>query len=230
MIPEQIAAYILLFFVSSGLGWMMEVICKLIQFGRFINRGFLIGPLCPIYGFGSVFLCLMLERFTDSPFEVFLLAMVVCGALEYLTSYCMEKFFHARWWDYSQKRFNLNGRICADTLIPFGLLGLAMLYLIKPFLFTIFAKIPHPALSYLVDGFCVLFDRPMRLYVCANENPPQCSPNRGRFHRSHHSCGAEQVGIRICTGTPCRQCFPSCTPVQQACVGQNACHAAKKSV
>lgn len=141
--------YFLLFFVSSVLGWVMEVLCKLVQFGRFINRGFLIGPYCPIYGFGAVLVTALLSRFSAEPLAVFLLAMAVCGTLEYATSYLMEKLFHARWWDYSQKRFNLNGRVCAGTLIPFGLLGLGMVYAIKPLLFGWFAALPLVALDAL---------------------------------------------------------------------------------
>lgn len=133
--PSTVCHYILLFFFCSMLGWLMEVTCKLIQFHRFINRGFLIGPYCPIYGFGAVFVTWLLSPLKAYPVAVFALAMVVCGTLEYLTSYMMEKLFHARWWDYSQKRFNLNGRVCADTLIPFGLLGLALVYFIKPVFF-----------------------------------------------------------------------------------------------
>lgn len=156
MTPEA-NYYVLLFFVSAVLGWMMEVVCKLIQFRRFINRGFLLGPWCPIYGFGAVLVTLLLSRYADSPLGVFCLAMVVCGTLEYLTSYVMEKLFHARWWDYSQKRFNLNGRVCADTLIPFGLLGLGMIYGVKPFLFRQFALLPEVWLNGLCIGLCVLF-------------------------------------------------------------------------
>ena len=73
------ASYLLLFFTASFLGWCMEVICKLIQFGRFINRGFLIGPWCPIYGFGTVLITLLLSKFTDDPLAVFALAMLLCG-------------------------------------------------------------------------------------------------------------------------------------------------------
>ena len=82
--------YILLFFTGAFLGWVMEVVCKLIQFGRFINRGFLIGPYCPIYGFGAVLVTLLLTPFSDSPVGVFVLAMVVCGTLEYLTTNCLK--------------------------------------------------------------------------------------------------------------------------------------------
>ena len=123
MTLDLVCRYFLLFFFCSMLGWLMEVTCKLFQFHRFINRGFLIGPYCPIYGFGAVFVTLLLSGFSDHPIAVFLLAMLVCGTLEYVTSYVMEKLFHARWWDYSQRKFNLNGRVCANTLIPFGLLG-----------------------------------------------------------------------------------------------------------
>ena len=134
--------YFLLFFISAVLGWMMEVTCKLFEFKRFINRGMLIGPYCPIYGFGSVLITALLSPSAGQPVLVFVMAMVVCGTLEYLTSYVMEKLFHARWWDCSRRRFNINGRVCANTLIPFGLLGLAMIYVVKPFLFGLFAGIP----------------------------------------------------------------------------------------
>lgn len=88
------ASYLLLFFTASFLGWCMEVICKLIQFGRFINRDFLIGPWCPIYGFGTVLITLLLSRFTDDPLAVFALAMLLCGTLEYLTSSWRRRFTH----------------------------------------------------------------------------------------------------------------------------------------
>ena len=148
--------YVLLFFVTAMLGWAMEVVCKLIQFHRFINRGFLIGPYCPIYGFGSVLITLLLSRYAESPVVVFLMGMFICGTLEYLTSYLMEKLFHARWWDYSQKRFNLNGRVCANTLIPFGLLGLGIIYGVKPFLFGLFAMIPQTTMDILCGALTAI--------------------------------------------------------------------------
>ena len=88
--------YFLLFFIASTLGWCMEVTCKLIQFHRFINRGFMIGPYCPIYGFGAAGVTMLLSRFTEDPFAVFGLAILICGTLEYVVSVMMEKLFHAR--------------------------------------------------------------------------------------------------------------------------------------
>lgn len=115
--------YVLLFFACSFLGWCMEVACKLVQFGRFINRGFLLGPLCPIYGTGAVRMAYFLPLWTTQVESTFLLALVLCGTLEYITSWLMEKLFQARWWDYSQKRFNINGRVCASNLLAFGVMG-----------------------------------------------------------------------------------------------------------
>lgn len=135
----EIENTILLFFACAFLGWIMEVTCKLVQFRRFINRGFLIGPYCPIYGFGAVLISRLLSRYAEEPVTVFVQALVVCGSLEYITSYAMEKLFHARWWDYSQKPFNLNGRVCAGTLIPFGLMGLLIVYWVKPSFFGVFS-------------------------------------------------------------------------------------------
>ena len=130
----DIRVYFLLFIIYSFAGWCMEVIGKLIQYKRFINRGFLIGPYCPIYGTGAILITFLLKNFTSNPFVLFIMAILVCGTLEYLTSFFMEKLYHARWWDYSQKKFNINGRVCLDTIIPFGLLGLFIMYVSNPFL------------------------------------------------------------------------------------------------
>lgn len=132
--------YVLLFFACSFLGWCMEVTCKLVQFGRFINRGFLLGPLCPIYGTGAVLMAYFLPLWTTQVESTFLLALILCGTLEYITSWLMEKLFHARWWDYSQKRFNINGRVCASNLLAFGVMGVFVVKVLKPFAFGLFAK------------------------------------------------------------------------------------------
>lgn len=148
--------YTLLFFAGSMMGWMMEVILKAIQFKRFINRGFLIGPYCPIYGFGVVLMTALLSPMMDSPVSVFVQAIVLCGALEYLTSWAMEKLFHARWWDYSHKRYNLRGRICADNLLAFGVLGLGMIYGVDPWLIGLFRRIPATTAQAIAIGLSVL--------------------------------------------------------------------------
>ena len=153
----RIESFILFFFACSVAGWAMEVVCKLIQFRRFINRGFLIGPYCPIYGCGAVAITLLLSRYRGDPVAVFMLSLLLCGTLEYVTSYLMERLFHARWWDYSQKHFNLNGRVCANTLIPFGAFGLLLIEYVQPACFALFARIPDAVRLGLCAGLCALF-------------------------------------------------------------------------
>ena len=154
---KQTELYFMMFAVMSISGWLLEVTCKYFETGRFINRGFLIGPYCPIYGIGSVLAVLLLEDLFNHPATVFFMAMIICGVLEYITSWLMEKLFHARWWDYSTRRFNLNGRICLETLIPFGLMCLAIVYIIKPALFGIFIVIPPVIRHMLCAIFAALF-------------------------------------------------------------------------
>ena len=124
--------YFLYFIIYSFIGWSLEVICKFFEFKRYINRGFLIGPICPIYGYGVLAIILLIGRNTSDILSVFLKSILVCSLLEYFTSYFMEKLFKARWWDYSQRRFNINGRICLETMLPFGILGTTVVYLIHP--------------------------------------------------------------------------------------------------
>lgn len=129
---------VLEFFLFSCLGWVMEVTLKYIQFHRFINRGFLIGPYCPIYGWGVVTVTLVVGGLAvrrGTLGETFLLGMVLCGALEYFTSWYMEKRFHARWWDYSQKPMNLHGRIWIGNLLLFGAACVVIVHVIDPVFF-----------------------------------------------------------------------------------------------
>lgn len=145
----DIEKYVLLFFIYAFLGWIMEVIGKLIQQKKFINRGFLIGPYCPIYGHGAILITILLSRYKANPFILFFMAILICSILEYATSYFMEKIFHARWWDYSQYKFNINGRICLRTMIPFGILGCFIIYISNPLFLEMIKKIPQSILLVL---------------------------------------------------------------------------------
>ncbi|SDB57385.1 Uncharacterized membrane protein [Pseudobutyrivibrio sp. YE44] len=136
---------LLIFFIFSIIGWCIEVTLKYRQFGRFINRGFLIGPWLPIYGAGASLITLTASGL--NPVEsgigtTFTISLITCGLIEYLTSYFMEKRFHARWWDYSQKPMNLNGRVWIGNLVLFGLGGILIIHLINPFLYGVMKNIP----------------------------------------------------------------------------------------
>ncbi len=128
---------VLLFFIYAFAGWCIEVTLKFIQYHRFINRGFLTGPICPIYGFGAVLITVAVDLLTPLEKAVgttFAISFVLCGAVEYLTSYVMEKRFHARWWDYSRKPMNLHGRIWIGNLLLFGLGGIGIVHIFNPVL------------------------------------------------------------------------------------------------
>lgn len=135
-----ISKYILYFFIYAFLGWIMEVCVFLVSDKKFVNRGFLIGPICPIYGYGVLLIVTLIGNTSDL-LTIFLKSIFVCSILEYFTSYFMEKIFNARWWDYSNKRFNINGRICLETMIPFGILG------------SLVTKYLHPAIVRIVSTF-----------------------------------------------------------------------------
>lgn len=134
----SISSYFIYFIIIAICGWIMEVSLQIIQKHKFSDRGFLIGPYCPIYGVGGVLITVGLTQLKPYPLALFCVAIVVCAILEYATSYVMEKIFHARWWDYSTKKFNINGRICLDTMIPFGILGVLIVYFINPRLYNLF--------------------------------------------------------------------------------------------
>lgn len=154
---HTIEIYFLLFLTYSFLGWCMEVICKLIQTKKFIDRGFLIGPYCPIYGWGAITITILLKRYMEDPLALFVMSTIICSIIEYFTSYLMEKKYHARWWDYSNKKFNINGRICLETLIPFGILGVIIMYATNPILFNLYNKIPQLAIHILSGTLFITF-------------------------------------------------------------------------
>lgn len=135
-IPYFLATWFLIFIFYSVAGWIIEVLLNLANQRKLINRGFLIGPLCPIYGVGSLLLSLLCSR-SDGVLEIICVSMVGGALLEYLTSWWMEVAFHVRWWDYTKEPFNLNGRICVGSVICFGIAGVLILKVANPFLLSL---------------------------------------------------------------------------------------------
>ncbi len=138
---------LMMFFALSFGGWIWEVCLHLITDGEFVNRGALHGPWLPIYGCGSVLMLLLLNRFRKNPALEFILAVALCGSVEYVTSLALELLHDGtRWWDYTGYFLNLHGRICAEGLLVFGIGGMAIVYVLAPFLDGVFRKIPLHAL------------------------------------------------------------------------------------
>ena len=123
-------------------GWLWEVAMHLITYGTFVNRGALHGPWLPIYGLGSVLILTFLNRLRSHPVIEFCAAIVLCGFLEYMSSVFMEFTTGGKkWWDYSGYFLNLNGRICAEGLLAFGIGGIAVVYILAPLIDNIINRI-----------------------------------------------------------------------------------------
>jgi len=131
------------FVIYAFIGWILETGYASWEEGRFINRGFLNGPFCPIYGFGSVLLIVALHPVMNNLYLLFIGAIILTSGLEYLTGWLMEKVFGHKWWDYSNQRFNLHGRICLRFSIYWGIIAVAMLKLLHPQVIILLDKTPH---------------------------------------------------------------------------------------
>ena len=157
---EAVVNLILLFFAYSFLGWCIEVTLKYFQYHRFINRGFLTGPILPIYGTGAALItvsAVLLSGYESGYGTTFAVSFVLCGTVEYLTSYFLEKRFHARWWDYSQKPMNLHGRVWIGNLILFGLGGVLIVKVFNPVLLPFFDSVSFPVRRIAAAAMTALF-------------------------------------------------------------------------
>lgn len=133
-----ISRYFVYFMIFSCMGWIYETIFCTVQNKEWRNRGFLYGPVCPIYGVGAVAIMALVEWFDREMqvsctwWQVFFIAFFGSIVLEYVTSWGLEKLFHAYWWDYSDVPFNINGRVCLPASVGFGVAGLLVIYVIVP--------------------------------------------------------------------------------------------------
>ncbi len=155
---ENIIKYILLFFFYSAAGWCLETTYCSIGEKRFINRGFLTGPLCPIYGTAALVLIILIYNpFKDNVLVVFLLGIVLCDIVEFFTSLIMEKLFAARWWDYTYELFNLSGRICLKHSLYWGVISIAFVKVIHPAVDNLYSKINGDYIIYILIGVLAVF-------------------------------------------------------------------------
>ena len=157
---------VLYFSLFSFCGWICESVFCSIHEKKLVNRGFLNGPVCPIYGFGGLMVVYILAPLQNNLVLLFLCGLITTTALEYATSWLMEKLFHTSWWDYSDLKFNLNGRVCLKFSIIFGLLSVVAVKLLYPPFFSMVAKIPLWAKPWLGWGLTIslLADAGMTVY------------------------------------------------------------------
>lgn len=146
---------LLIFFTYGFLGWCSEVAFATLKSGTFVNRGFLNGPICPIYGFGMVIVVVVLTPLTGNLPLLFLGSMILTTVLEYFTGWILEKLFHAKWWDYSERKFNLKGYICLEFSILWGLACVSIMRILHPIIMDFLHWIPH-TVGLVILGICIL--------------------------------------------------------------------------
>lgn len=123
---------VLYFTIYSFLGWVCESTYCSIGQKKLVNRGFLNGPFCPIYGFGALLVISILSPFVNNIPVLFIASIIVTSTLEYITSYVLEKIFHMSWWDYSTYKYNINGRVCLKNSLMFGVMSLFVMLVVHP--------------------------------------------------------------------------------------------------
>jgi uncharacterized membrane protein len=134
---------VMFFFIYAFIGWCLEVCYHAIETGKWANRGFLNGALCPIYGIGVVAILYLLEPLSEFGPLLFVGGVILCSAIELITGYVMEKIFHQRWWDYSNERFNLKGYICLKFSLYWGIGVVFIVKLVHPTILNFVDWIPY---------------------------------------------------------------------------------------
>jgi len=155
----------------SFLGYIVEILsCTIVNKTFTFSRGFLIGPVIPVFGVGVILLLFLLYKYREDVFALFIMSLFICSILEYITSYLMEKIFKLRWWDYSDRKMNLNGRICLSNAILFGIGGVFVIQVINPFFLNLINLLPN-TLLYIISLFIFilfLIDIFVSLYFILN--------------------------------------------------------------
>lgn len=168
----------MVFIIYSFIGYICEIIFSSLYQKKLVNRGFLCGPYCPIYGFGSLFILFSVLRFKDDPVIVFILGAIITSCLEYFTSFVLEKIFHNKWWDYSSMKANINGRVCLQNTLLFGFGTLLIVYLSQPFVTKLLDSLSPLTMNiltytllgiFLIDciySFIIAYNLRNRIIIC----------------------------------------------------------------
>ena len=151
---------ILYFFVYGFLGWCTEVIFAAFKQHRFVNRGFLNGPICPIYGVGVTLVIACLEAFQSNLLLLYISSVILVTVLEGVTGWAMDKLFHNKWWDYSKLPFNIGGYVCLLFSLIWGVACVFIVYFVHPLIHQVLSLIPHPVAIALIAilGIALLSD------------------------------------------------------------------------
>ena len=154
---KKFKLYFWYFICFAFIGWIYEVLYHLLNNGKFINSGTMIGPWLPIYGSCGLLIYFLSLKFRDKPYKMFILSFFLSGVIEYLTSFYLEKVYGMRWWDYSNYAFNINGRICLAALIVFSVIALLVMYFVLPLLNKIYDKVNPRIMGIILVILFVVF-------------------------------------------------------------------------
>ncbi len=155
--PQNIYQAVWIFIIYAFLGWCSDVAFAAVNKGKFVNRGFLNGPVCPIYGVGMLIVVLCLWNLRDRPLLLFLGSALLTTALEFVTGFVLERFFHDKWWDYSDMPFNIKGYVCLKFTILWGLAASFIIGAIHRFIYMLIEKTPFVLGVMLLAVFSAAF-------------------------------------------------------------------------
>lgn len=148
---EKLFEILTYFIIYSFFGWVMESTVRSISEKKIINTGFLKGPFCPIYGIGAIIMLLFLDKFQNKPILLFFIAVTILSIWEYIVGVLLEKMFKTKYWDYSDHRFNLQGRVCLTNSICWGMLGVVFVRYLHPYVEAIISNIDRTLLYYIIS-------------------------------------------------------------------------------
>lgn len=154
---QELYLYVAFFFIYSFLGWVTEEIFAAFKYGRFINRGFLNGPMCPVYGISMFVLFNVLSDYSLQPFWQVIGAIGIVTVIEYVTGALLRKITGRRFWDYRNMPYNLNGYICLRYSIAWGILAAAALWLVHPPIYILLLILPKQAVELALWGVGIVF-------------------------------------------------------------------------
>jgi uncharacterized membrane protein len=192
MTPYVISVLVLYLAIYSFVGWILEVLYVLATTQKLENRGFLTGPFLPIYGVGAVLLILLVLPYLTNPFLVFLGTVVIASVLEFFTHLALDKIFHITLWDYSDKPFNLHGRICLQNSLLFGVLGLLLLYVLHPLVTALIDLLSHTAALSIASALLaiIVVDAANSFFSLAKVRP-EIDRLRGKLSEVHGQIEAD---------------------------------------
>jgi len=164
----ELAVLFMVFIIYSMLGFFTEILFRrFYEKEKFSNRGFLIGPYLPIYGICCIIMVSFPDHYIKDPLNLFVMAMFLCASVEYFTSLILEKIFKVRWWDYSKRKFNINGRICLENVFFFGTGGLFVVYVVNPLIMDLIYFVPTMILLIITLILFVVFISDLTMTIIA---------------------------------------------------------------